>query len=372
MPKLTHETVVIGGGPAGSAAAIQLARAGHPVCLLERKRQAHDKVCGEFLSWEASHYLKALDIDLPALGAQAIRHLRLYDGEEMLETDLPFSAWSLSRCRLDAALLEQAEQEGVAVRRGVAVRDLSRSGDGWTLNTTQHAALGANTVFLASGKHDMRHWRRKQRRQSQDLIGLKIHLRLDQPQQHRLRENVEIHLYDGGYAGLEPVEEGKANLCFLISKDRYNACGQSWHSLLSWLSNRSSHLQTRLAGSISLWSRPLSVYGTPYGYLHRPASAVAGLFRLGDQMAVIPSFAGDGVAIALHSAFLAARVHSAGGDAKHYHWLARKDFQRPVRDAQVLASMLSHALGRRAAFLLARQWPGVMTSAIGRIRLAGI
>jgi flavin-dependent dehydrogenase len=377
MPKVSDEVVayealVIGGGPAGAAAAIQLARAGHQVCLLERRQGAHDKICGEFISWEAADYLKNLGIDLPALGAQPVRHLRLYDGDVMLETPLPFPAWSLSRRRLDAALLKQTECTGAVVRRGVTVRGLSRRGNGWAIDTASKSRLSANTVFLASGKQDLRNWRRQPRQQIQDLIGLKMHLRLDEPQQVQLRQTVEIHLFDGGYAGLEPVEEGKANLCFLISKETYNASGKSWPALLAWLSNTSSPLKNRLADSVSLWSRPLAVYGTPYGYIHRPTSTMSGLFRLGDQMAVIPSFAGDGIAIALHSAFLAARVHLSGGDSELYHRQARKDFRWPLRNAQILAALFAHTQGRKVAFLLSRQWPEIMTSAICRTRLQRI
>lgn len=369
-----HKVAIIGGGPAGSAAAIQLARAGEQVCLLERKLEAHHKVCGEFISWEAAHYLKELGIDLPALGAQAIRRLRLYDGEAALECTLPFPAWSLSRRRLDAVLLKQAGRAGVTVRPGEAVRGLSSFKRDWQLNTakqseasTQQPALHANTVFLASGKHDLRNWRREQPRQ--DLVGLKMHLRLNAAQQEQLRDSVEVHLFDEGYAGLEPVEDGKANLCFLISKDIFKAFGKNWPGLLSWLRESSSHMKARLAGCVSLWPRPLAVYGTPYGYLHRPISSQPSLFRLGDQMAVIPSFAGDGIAIALHSGFLAAEVHVSGGDSMLYHRRARKDFQRPVRNAQILAGVLSNVQGKRLAFLLSRHWPGLTRAVICQIRL---
>ncbi len=67
--------VIIGGGPAGSSAAIHLANAGVPVCLLERKHGLHDKVCGEFINSEAARLLSDLGVNLPALGAQTITRL---------------------------------------------------------------------------------------------------------------------------------------------------------------------------------------------------------------------------------------------------------------------------------------------------------
>jgi menaquinone-9 beta-reductase len=47
------EAIVVGGGLAGAAFAITLARQGRPVIVLEKTTGAHHKVCGEFLSAEA-------------------------------------------------------------------------------------------------------------------------------------------------------------------------------------------------------------------------------------------------------------------------------------------------------------------------------
>lgn len=373
MPEIlsAHDAVVIGGGPAGCVAAILLARAGRDVLLLEKTRTAHDKVCGEFISWEAVHYLRILGMDLPGTGAQLIRQLRLFDRENMFESALPFPAWSLSRRLLDEALLKMARQEGVSVRRGESVNNLSRLNNNWVLNTTQDTSWHAKTVFLASGKHDVPGWPRKQR-QMHDFIGFKMHLRLTPAEQVRLQETVEIFLFDDGYVGLEPVEDGKANLCLLIRKEIYTGvCGKNWHALLAWLSNSSTHLKMRLAGAVSLWPHPLAVYGTPYGFLHRAVSTGPDLFRLGDQMAVIPSFAGDGIAIALHSAFLATRTCLAGLNANVYHQQARSDFRRPVRIARIVTGLALSTEGRKAAFLLSRLIPGLMSMTIQGMRLAG-
>ena len=57
------DAVVVGAGPAGSAAAIGLARAGAGVLLLERTRETGDALCGGFLSWRTLARLDALGID---------------------------------------------------------------------------------------------------------------------------------------------------------------------------------------------------------------------------------------------------------------------------------------------------------------------
>ena len=91
------ETLIVGGGPAGSAAAIMLARAGREVVLIERESGPHDKVCGEFLSAQSCAVLQGFGLDPPALGARRITTVAVCRGSSRIQTDLPFIAQSLSR-----------------------------------------------------------------------------------------------------------------------------------------------------------------------------------------------------------------------------------------------------------------------------------
>ena len=91
------EVVITGGGLAGSAAAIVLARAGRDVVLLERESQPQHKVCGEFLSQEALMYLRSLGADVGAMGAATIHSVRLARGTGRSAAVLPFGAMSLTR-----------------------------------------------------------------------------------------------------------------------------------------------------------------------------------------------------------------------------------------------------------------------------------
>src|SRR3546814_14508479 len=83
-------------------------------------------------------------------------------------------------------------------------------------------------------------------------------------------------------------------------------------------------LRERLEGAEPLLTRPLAVARIPYGFLHTPGSADGGVYRLGDQAAVIPSFSGDGMAIALHSGIAAADSFLAGSAAADYHMRLRR------------------------------------------------
>ena len=129
----------------------------------------------------------------------------------------------------------------------------------------------------------------------------------------------------------------------------------------------SPHLDARLEGAAPCWARPLALSAIPYGHVRHRAG---GLWRLGDQAAVIPSFSGDGMSIALHSAELAADIFLQRGDADAYQRRLSHDVARQVR----LATLLSHGLVRRpgqaALGAAARLWPGLMSSVAFHTRVS--
>jgi menaquinone-9 beta-reductase len=114
--------------------------------------------------------------------------------------------------------------------------------------------------------------------------------------------------------------------------------------------------------------RPLAVAGIPYGYRARPASA-NGLFRLGDQAAVIPSLTGDGMAIAVHSGQEAAGAWLAGTDSAGYH----RALSRTLAPQMRLAGLLHHAcLGgatQAAVIRAACLFPALLRQAARHTRL---
>ncbi len=349
-------TVIVGGGPAGATAAWHLATAGHAVRLLERDAEPRDRICGEFVSVEAQEALRQLGVDPAALGAPPIDRLRLISGDRLAEAALPFRGYGLTRRTMDAALLDRAAAAGACVERGVTVRAI----DGLRL-ATDAGAITAGRLVLASGKHDVRGQKRVSRGTVTDLIGFKSYFRLAPAQAAALAGHIEIILFAGGYAGLQLVEGGKANLCLLVERRRFAAAG-GWPALQARLAHRCGHLAQRLAGADELLDRPLSIAGVPYGFRHRPLPGdPPTLYRVGDQCAVIPSFSGDGMAIAMHSGRAAAAAIVAGVDARAYHAARRAEFARQMWTARLL-----YRAGRPAALQpliveAARAWPALAT-----------
>jgi menaquinone-9 beta-reductase len=366
-----YEVVIIGGGPAGGAAAIRLAQQGRSVLLLEKEPAARDKVCGEFIGPDAQHYLRELGLDLSALDAARIDNLRLMRGRAIASARLPFPGLSLSRRVLDEALLAQAEEQGAQVWRGATVTAARKESHGWRIEVAGRGVIRSETIFLATGKHDLHEWRRDGGSQN-DFIGFKCHFRLAPEQRAALAEYVEMILFEGGYAGLEPVESGKANLCLVVTKGHFARYGKNWDGLLRAILHATPPLAARLDGAQPCWPRPLSIYGIPYGFVHRaPSSAAAGLYRLGDQMAVIPSFSGYGMSIALHTAFLAVDCFLRGG-ADLYHSRARSMLMPLIRAASMLSKMNEYPMAQRGILWACRIRPELITLLASHDRISGL
>ena len=353
-----NEIAVVGGGLAGGAAATLLAQGGARVVLFERTREPHDKVCGEFLSTEARAHLAAVGLDLARLGGHEITRVRLIAGRRTSEAALPFRALGLSRRRLDEALLEHAARAGARIERGVNVRAVTPDG----LETTT-GPVRTRVTCIASGKHDVRGVGRDVRGTIDGLIGFKAHYRVGRGARAALEGCVELVLFDGGYAGLQLVEDGLLNLCLVVHADRFTELGGTWENLIKALECE-SHLARRLAAIEPLASQPVTIARVPYGFVHRPlANDAKEVFRLGDQFAVIPSYCGDGMAIALHSGRLAARAILAGASSAMYHERLRQDVARQVRLATWIQRCGAGAIGRRA-LVVGLQWMPRALSAI--------
>lgn len=362
------DVLVIGGGVAGSTVAAYLARAGRHVVLVERISGPHDKVCGEFVSGEAAHYLRDLDIDLEALGAVRISTVRIYTCQRMVSARLRFPAFSISRRVLDEAILRKASSCGAELHRGHVARSLRLIGRRWIADLDGACELSANESFLATGKHDLRGWKRPPGIQN-DLIALKLHWRLSVDQVGALTSCVELFIFPGGYAGLSLVENGVANLCLVIRKSYFAHLGNAWDALLTSLRAEFLPLVEKLAGAEPCSNRPLAIASIPYGYVQ---NRTIGPWCIGDQAAVIPSFSGDGIAIALHSARLGAEYYLSGKTNSEFQTRLARDVTGQVRRATLISRLLVHRWGQRVMMGVARLAPSVISDIADLTRIPSL
>jgi flavin-dependent dehydrogenase len=357
MSRTDVEALVLGGGLAGSMAALELARGGRQVVVLERSKSAHHKVCGDFLSAEACHYLARHEIDLSKLGAVRLRSVRLVLRAAIIEDELPFCAYSLTRFVLDEELLRQAGLRGVDIQRGCPVEDLQSDDGAWRARLRDGRCFHSRNAFLATGKHDLRGWPRPAGTH-RGLVAFKMYYKLT-PQQHAAIGNaVELILFPGGYAGLQPVEAGRANLTLLITGECLKRTGSNWPGVLSHLLRQSPHLEDRLRDATPILGTALTASHIPYGHMQQ--SAQQGLWHVGDQAAVIPSFCGDGMAIAMHSGVMAAHHFLHGSQSEAY----QRQLQAQLGRRLSLATRLSQLM---VAFPEAARIMGLAPGLLSRI-----
>ncbi|HKR90856.1 NAD(P)/FAD-dependent oxidoreductase, partial [Novosphingobium sp.] len=242
------DALILGGGLAGSATAVLLARTGQSVHLIERETGPHHKICGEFLSIEAHQHLSELGIDPLALGAVPIERIHLIFGNAFIEAPLPFKALGLSRYTLDETLIGQATAAGAKVERGVRVLEIGQD----QVRTSAGARSGRH-VILATGKLPVRQEQHPRRKEDDNpYVGFKMHYRLGSAARRRLDGVIQLILFDGGYAGLQLIEGGHANLCLIIRRRRLQQLGRKWADVAKMLTSL-KHCRTILTDAEPLF-----------------------------------------------------------------------------------------------------------------------
>ena len=295
----TFDLIVIGGGPAGTSAAITAARTGANVLLLEAGRLPRHKVCGEFVSAEslalltsllAPHAERLLD------PAPRISQSRLFLDGRIVSTPVNPPAASLARLDLDFALLKSAEAQGVTVRSQTAAQSISEdklSASSFRVATTA-GEFTARAVINASGR-----WSRlnpvSSSKPGARWIGLKAHFSEPAPS-----DSVDLYFFDGGYCGVQPVR--------LLDDDnphRINACAMVKAETASTLAEVFA-LHPALRERSANW-RPLSdpVSTSPLVF-RAPHPESGGVLLAGDAATFVDPFVGDGISLALRSGALAA------------------------------------------------------------------
>jgi menaquinone-9 beta-reductase len=328
-----------------------LARGGAKPLILERQRETGDALCGGFLSWRTLGTLEKLGVTATELKGHPVARLRLYAGSAVAEAPLPAGAVGLSRRVMDSALVNRALAEGAVLERGVTVRSLEPDNE---LVLDDGGTLDAESLFVATGKYDLRGLGRPR---VDPAMGIRV--RLSGAALSRLvGDAIELHLFDGGYAGLEMQEDGMGNLCLAVRKSRLTEAGGQPRALLRQLGREHPRLGERIAFMAN--SAPYdAIAAVPYGWT--TSDTVAGQFRLGDQAAVIPSLAGEGNGIAIASGMMAAKAWLAGG--ANAAPVFQKGFamrtRRPVATAKQLWHLGEHPVPAALATRLLSVAPGL-------------
>ena len=283
------DLVVIGGGPAGSAAAITAARSGARVLQLERGVLPRQRVCGEFVSSESLQVLSDLIGEHELLGdSQRISVNRIFVDDEVLTLPISPAAASITRYDLDAALWQAAVASGVECRQQVQVRAVKR-GAAFVVETADQT-FESTAVINATGRWSNLSSRDGHAPQPKQL-GAKAHFREAAPP-----ASVDLYFFDGGYCGVQPVAKDVVNVCAVVESRVATSLDEivSLHPEL-WQRSRG-------------WEQIFATVSTSPLIFRKPQPIAEGVFQVGDAAGFIDPFVGDGISLALRSGVMAAEV----------------------------------------------------------------
>ena len=302
----------MGGGPAGTAAAVFLRQAGHEVVLVDEARFPRDKVCGEGVSPEAWRLLGRMGAEdaVRALRPRPVRGMKLTspDGTafagEYDEAREP--GFAVRRWCLDRALLDCARSAGVEVREGVRAQDIVTR-DGVVGGVVVEEAgrperLDARLVVAADGRRSVIARKLGLLREHRTLR--KFAVRGYWKGVEGLTDHGEMHVTRGGYCGVAPLGEAEANVTFVLDQAEMRPAGGGLADFYLRTLERWPRLRERL-GRASLTSLPRAI--GPLALEARRVSA-PGAVLVGDAAGFYDPFTGEGVTLALRSAELAAEV----------------------------------------------------------------
>lgn len=337
-----REVAIVGTGPAGAVLAALLAARGVAVTLLDRETFPRDKLCGEFLSYDALPLVERLGVDLT--GAPRIGRCRVTARHRTYEFALPHAARGISRLRLDAALVAAARAAGAHVVEGETVSSLEIP--------RARVVVGA---WGRWGRLDAQLGRPFVRDRSRRHFGFKRHYRAIAGQTAGAQDVIELYSFARGYLGVSGVEEGITNICGLVHASRLAGHKGRWETFVDAIRAEEPALDAMYAR----YEPAQENFLTSEPVIFRARSPVErGVFMIGDASGVIDPLTGNGMAMAIQSALLVAPLVLRLLEREQDRAAIEQEYR--ARHAAMFASRI--AWSRRVAALLSR--PGLLDQAL--------
>jgi geranylgeranyl reductase family protein len=323
------DVIVVGAGPAGSATAYHLARAGHDVLLLEKTAFPREKVCGDGLTPRAVKAMVSMGVDTsPQAGWLHNKGLRIIGGGMRLELPWPelasYPSYGLVRPRsdFDDVLARQAVKAGAVLRENTTVTGPVLDRSGRITGVTTKGESGERTyaaplVVAADGNS------------SRLATAMGVHKRDDRPMGVAVRTYYTsprhdddwleswLELWDrgpestGGRARLLPgygwifgVGDGTSNVGLGILNTSTAWGKVDYKDLLKrWLDQTPAEWGFRDENR----TQPVRGAALPMGFNRQPHYG-DGMLLVGDSGGMVNPFNGEGIAYAMESGEIAAEV----------------------------------------------------------------
>jgi geranylgeranyl reductase family protein len=322
------DVIVVGAGPAGSTTASYLARAGLDVLLLEKTNFPREKVCGDGLTPRAVKALVGLGIQLDERdGWRPNKGLRIIGGGVRLELPWPdltsYPGYGLVRNRLDfdETLARSAQKAGARLIEGVNVTGpvldertgritgvVARQG-GTGAEPGSEQTYRARMVVAADGNSSRLSVAMGLRKRDDRPLGVAVRTYYTSPRHDDDYLESWLELWDGdrllpGYGWIFGMGDGTSNVGLGLLNTSAAFRNTDYRALLRrWL-----------AGMPAAWgyteenrTQPVQGAALPMGF-NRTPHYTKGLLLAGDAGGMVNPFNGEGIAYAMESGEIAARV----------------------------------------------------------------
>jgi flavin-dependent dehydrogenase len=346
-----YDVAIIGGGLAGLALSIQLAKKNFRVVLFEKEKYPFHKVCGEYISMESWNFLESLGLPLNSFHLPRIDTLILSaPNGKSLTTKLPLGGFGISRYKIDYLLSEIAKENGVFLLEETKVDAVSFN-ESFTIQYSgptypPNREIKALICCGAYGKRsniDVK-WKRdfltKSNPKTNNYIAVKYHVKTNWP------ENViGLHNFKDGYCGISQIEENKYCLCYLTTAATLKRNNNSIAEMQEKVLFQNPALKKIFSESEFLFQQPITISQISFS---RKLAVENHVLMLGDAAGMITPLCGNGMSMALHSSKLVASCIEGflekNIDRKtmetHYEELWEKEFSARLRIGRILQSFL--------------------------------
>jgi len=350
------DVVVVGAGPAGSATALLLARAGVKVLLLDRAKFPREKPCSEYLSPESTRVLERFGsevIDAVVAAAPArLTGMKVVapSGTGVVGRFETFS-YALPRTRFDTILRDAAEDRGAEVRERMKLEELIYDGGAVAGVIARDSATGNRAPVRATvvvGADGLRSIVARRLAPVYSLGPRRVAFTAHVADAHGVDELGEMHVGRPGYVGLGPIGGGVTTVALVLPYPEA-ARGTRFFAELNRFPGVAGRFDARRL------VRPVLATGPFARWSRRPVAR--GALLVGDAADFFDPFTGQGIYSALRGAELAARAIvetlATGASLQSYARARRREFL----GKWLLERLIGMAVG----------WPALIERVVGRL-----